>query len=60
MALFLNILIVLIVIGLVIWLVTTYIPLDPAIKKIIQVAGILIALFYLLNALGLTTHLPPR
>lgn len=60
MGLFLNILIVLIVIGLVIWLVTTYIPLDPAIKKIIQVAGILIALFYLLYALGLTNHLPHR
>lgn len=60
MALFLNILIVLIVIGLVIWLVTTYIPLDPAIKKIIQVAGILIALFYLLYAFGLTTHPLPR
>ena len=44
MALFLNILIVLIPLLTVIWLVTTYIPLDPAIKRSF-VAGLLLRCF---------------
>jgi len=49
----LNLLIVLIVIGVAIWAVTTFIPMDASIKTIIRVVGIVIALIYVAKAFGL-------
>ncbi len=47
-----NLLIVLIVIGVVIWAVTSFIPMDSNIKKLIQITGVVIALLYILSAFG--------
>lgn len=48
-----SLLIVLVVIGVVIWAVTTFIPMDPNIAMMIRVVGIIIALLYVLNAFGI-------
>lgn len=49
---FLSLLITLIVIGVVVWAVTSYVPMDAGIKRIIQIVGILIAVIYVLYAFG--------
>lgn len=47
-----SLLVVLIVIGVIIWAVTTFIPMDANIKMLIRVVGVIIALLYILNAFG--------
>lgn len=47
-----SLLIILVVIGVVIWAVTTYIPMDGGIKRLIQIVGVIIAVFIVLNAFG--------
>lgn len=47
-----GLLVVLIVIGVLIWAVTTFIPMDSGIRTLIRVVGIVIALLYVLNAFG--------
>ncbi len=48
-----SLLVALIVIGVVIWAVTTFIPMDGNIKMIIRVVGVVIALLIVLNAFGI-------
>lgn len=48
----LTLLFILVVIGVLIWAVTTFIPMDGNIKMLIRVVGVIIALFYILNAFG--------
>ena len=48
-----NLVIVLIVIGVLLWLMTTYIPMDPTIKKIIMAVVIIAVVIYLLQAFGI-------
>lgn len=48
-----TILITLVIIGVVLWLIETQIPMDPAIKTIIRVIVILFILVWLLSAFGL-------
>lgn len=48
---------VLIVIGVVTWAVTTYIPMDNAIKNLIRISAVIIALFYILAAFGVLSKL---
>lgn len=48
----LSLLLVLIVIGVVLWAVITYIPMPPAIKNIILVVGVIVAIIYVLSAFG--------
>ena len=48
----LTILIVLIVIGLLLWLANTYIPMDAKIKKIMNIVVIIIVIIWLLNVFG--------
>lgn len=54
-----QLLVVLIIIGVLLWLVETYIPMDPGIKQLIRVVAIIvavvIALFWLLDTFGLTS-----
>lgn len=47
-----NLLIILIVIGVVVWAVTTFIPIDSGIKRLIQIVGVVVAVFIVLNAFG--------
>lgn len=49
----LNLIIVLIVIGVLMWLVNTYIPMDDKIKRILNVAVVIAVVIFLLGAFGL-------
>ena len=53
----LTILIVLIVVGFVLWLANTYIPMEPTIKKILNIVTIILLLVWLLNILGVWHYL---
>ncbi len=49
----LTILLVLIVAGVLLWLVNSYIPMDRKIKKILNAVVVIIVVIWLLNAFGL-------
>ena len=51
-----GLLLTLIVIGVVIWTVTTYIPMDAGIKRLIQIVAVIVAVIYVLNAFGILAH----
>jgi len=48
-----TIVIALIVVGVLLWLVNTYIPMDPKIKKIINIVVLVVVVLWLLNVFGL-------
>ena len=48
----LNIIIVLIVVGVLLWLVNTYIPMQRAIKSILNAVVVIIVVIWLLEAFG--------
>jgi hypothetical protein len=52
-----NVLLTLIVVGVVLWLVNTYIPMDAKIKKILNVVVVIAVVLWLLNVFGLLSHL---
>ncbi len=47
-----NVLIVLIVAGVLLWLVNTYIPMDRKIKNILNIVAVVIIVIWLLRAFG--------
>jgi hypothetical protein len=49
----LTVVIVLIVVGVLLWLVNTYIPMDGKIKKILNVVVVIVLIIWLLKAFGL-------
>jgi len=49
----LTILLVLIVVGVLLWLINTYIPMDRKIKSILNVVVVVIVVIWLLQAFGL-------
>lgn len=49
----LSILIVLVITGVVLWLVNTYIPMDSKIKAILNVVVVIIVILWLLSAFGI-------
>ena len=51
----LTILLVLIIVGVILWLVNTYIPMDSKIKSILNVVVIILVIIWLLQAFGLFT-----
>jgi uncharacterized membrane protein (DUF441 family) len=55
-----QLVVILIVVGVLLWLVNTYIPMDARIKQIINavviIAIVLWLLFWILAAVGVTTH----
>jgi len=53
----LSLLLTLIVIGVLLWAITTYIPMDPGIKRLIQIVGIICAVVYILVAFGVMGHI---
>jgi hypothetical protein len=53
----LNIVIVLIVVGVLLWLVNTYIPMDGKIKKILNVVVVVVVIIWLLKVFGLFDNL---
>jgi hypothetical protein len=53
----LTILIVLVVAGLILWLVNTYIPMDGKIKKIFNVVVVIVVIIWLLKVFGIFAYL---
>jgi hypothetical protein len=52
-----TLLIVLIVVGVLLWLINTYIPMDATIKKIVNIVAIVAVVLWLLKVLGLFAYL---
>jgi hypothetical protein len=52
-----SIVISLIVVGVLLWLVNTYIPMDAKIKKILNVVVVVVVVLWLLNMFGVLDHL---
>jgi hypothetical protein len=48
-----HIVILIIVVGLLLWLATTYIPMDPNIKKILVAVVVICLVLWLLNVFGI-------
>jgi hypothetical protein len=49
----LTILLVLVVVGVVLWLINTYIPMDRKIKNILNIVVVIVVILWLLKAFGL-------
>ncbi len=52
-----NVLLVLIVVGVLLWLVNTYVPMDSKIKNILNIVAVIIVVIWLLRAFGLLDSL---
>jgi len=48
-----NLVIVLIVVGVVLWLINTYIPMQATIKRILNAVVVIAVVLWLLNAFGM-------
>jgi hypothetical protein len=53
----LTIVIVLVVVGVLLWLVNSYIPMDATIKKVLNIVVIIGIVLWLLKAFGLFSYL---
>jgi hypothetical protein len=53
----LTILITLVIAGVILWLVNTYIPMDQKIKNILNVLVVIIVIIWLLKAFGVLSSL---
>jgi hypothetical protein len=53
----LQLVILLIVVGVLLWLMNTYLPMDPMIRKIINILVIIVVVLWLLSIFGLFTGL---
>jgi len=53
----LTVVLTLIVVGVLLWLLETYIPMDPTIKRIIVIVVIVAVVLWLLSAFGLLAGL---
>ena len=52
-----TIVLTLIVIGVLLWLANTYIPMDGKIKKILNIVVVVVVILWLLNVFGVWGHL---
>ena len=48
-----SLIIVLVVVGVALWLINSYIPMEPTIKKILNVVVIIVVILWLLSAFGI-------
>ena len=55
-----NLIIVLIVIGVVLYLINTYVPMAPPIKTVLNVIVVIVLCLWLLTAFGITDLRIPR
>lgn len=53
----LDVVLVLIVVGVLLWLVNSYIPMDGKIKNILNVVVVIAVIFWVLSIFGLWSHL---
>ena len=47
-----SLIVILVVIGVILWLVNTYIPMDPKIKQILNVVVVICVILWLLSVFG--------
>ncbi len=52
-----ELIITIVLVGVVLWLVESYIPMDAGIKKLLQIIVILIVAVWLLQSIGLLGHI---
>jgi len=52
-----HVLIVLVVVGVLLWLVNAYIPMDSKIKKILNIVVVIVVVLWLLRAFGILDSL---
>jgi hypothetical protein len=52
-----NLLLVLIVVGVLLWLVNTYIPMDRKIKNILNIVAVVLVVLWLLRVFGIMDSL---
>lgn len=48
----LTILIAIVIVGIILWLINSYVPMDAKIKKILNIVVVIFLILWLLNALG--------
>jgi hypothetical protein len=48
-----HVFIMIIIVGVLLWLINTYIPMDGKIKKILNVVVVILVIVWLLNAVGI-------
>ncbi len=53
----LAVLLTLIIVGIVLWLVNAYVPMDAKIKKILNIVAVIIVIIWLLKVFGLFDYL---
>jgi hypothetical protein len=51
-----TIVITLMVVGILLWLINTYIPMDGKIKKILNIVVVVMVVLWLLNVFGVLDH----
>ena len=49
----LSLILTVVVVGVLLWLINTYIPMQAAVKKILNVVVVIILIIWILNAFGL-------
>ncbi len=52
-----NLIVVLVVVGVLLWLVNKYIPMDARIKSILNVVVLIVVVLWLLNVFGILPNL---
>ncbi len=52
----LNVVLTLIIVGVVLWLINTYIPMQGTIKKILNVVVVIVVILWLLYGFGVINH----
>ncbi len=55
-----DIVLVLIVVGLIMWLLNTYVPMAGGIKSLLNVVVFVVVLIWVLQVFGLVGHIPIR
>jgi hypothetical protein len=53
-----QLIIVLVIVGVLLWLVNNYIPMDANIKKILNIVVIIVVILWLLRMFGVLTNFP--
>jgi hypothetical protein len=49
----LGLILLCVIVGVVLWLVNTYVPMQPAIKSVMNAAVVIVLVLYLISAFGL-------
>ena len=52
-----TLIVVLVVVGVIMWLITSYIPMEPGVRKLLVIAVIIFLVLWILSAFGLLSNL---